>query len=182
MLEDDFLEILDPVLRAAGSVAEPGDDFRAPPLDVLRYYARPVRLHWVPFLGRATSVVAVARQPVDIGFSTADYLRFQARLAMAASGRFPPGRKGRGLVIGLTTVVLTPEPIGPNDDTVLGTVLVGLRRLRTVPLGILRLNLGQEALAFSLASSPDNLFPEAAALADALSLHFRRFVPLIAGD
>ena len=164
---------------------------------MLRYYYRPVRLHWVPLLGRASSVVAVVRQPVDIGFRPDDYRRFLTRLALAVNGRFPPwigrwprpwlrGRDGSaagGLVIGLTVLVLTPEPIGPDDDAMLGQVLGGLsaRRTRTraVPLGLLRVNLGQEALAFALAPGPAGLFAEPEALADALSLHFRRFVQLI---
>jgi hypothetical protein len=181
MVEDDLFAIIDPILRASGSIAEDGEDYREPPLDVLRYYRRPVRLHWMPVFGRALSVVAVVRQPFDIGLATTDYRRFLTRLAMAVNGRFPPWRmRGpRGLVIGLTTVVLTPEPIGPGDDTVLGTVLGGLGRTRCVPFGVIRVNLGQEAVSFALASSPDALFPEAITLADALTERLRRFVPLL---
>jgi hypothetical protein len=181
MIEDDFFAIVDPVLRSSGSIAEEGEEYREPPLDVLRYYRRPVRLHWVPLVGRALSVVAVARQPFDIALTTTDYRRFLTRLAMAANGRFPPwGVRGpRGLVIGLTAVVLTPEPIGPGDDAVLGTVLGGLGRTRAVPFGVIRVNLGQEAVSFALASSPDALFPEPVLLADALTERLRRFVPLL---
>ena len=97
--------------------------------------------------------------------------------AMAASGRFSPWR---GLAIGLSVVVLTPEPIGPGDDEILGRVLAGrYRRLRTVPFGLFRLNLGQEAASFALATSADALFPEAEKLADSFSEHFRRFVPFL---
>ncbi len=46
---------------------------------------------------------------------------------------------------------------------------------------LVRVNLGQEAMAFQLAGSPDGLFPEPVALADALTLQFRRFVPLFDG-
>ena len=196
MTEDRLYEIIDPVLRSAGAVIEAGEEYRTPPLEVLRYYYRPVRLHWVPLLGRASSVVAVVRQPVDVGFRPDDYRRFLTRLAMAVNGRFPPwtgrwprpwvrggGSAAGGLVIGLTVLVLTPEPIGPDDDAMLGQVLGGLsaRRTRTraVPLGLLRVNLGQEALAFALAPGPAGLFAEPEALADALSLHLRRFVQLI---
>ena len=59
----------------------------------------------------------------------------------------------------------------------LPTALVGLSRMRSVPLGLIRLNLGQEAMAFALAAGPAGLFPEPVALADALTKHFRRFVP-----
>ncbi len=197
MIEDRLFENIDPILRAAGAVVEAGEEYQTPPLEVLRYYYRPVRIHWVPLLGRASSVVAVVRQPVDIGFRPDDYRTFLTRVARAVNGRFPPWTwrwprpwlRGRdvsaagGLVIGLTVLVLTPEPIGPEDDATLGQILGGLSALRTrtrvVPLGLLRVNLGQEALAFTLAPGPAGLFSEPEALADALSLHFRRFVPLM---
>ena len=181
MIEDDFFAIIDPVLRAAGSTPEIGEEYRTPALDVLRYYRRPVRLHWVPLLGGALSVVAVARQPVDIGFSAESYRQLLGRLALAVNGRFPPWRGRPSLAIGLTAVVLTPEPIGPGDDAVLGSLLTAspLGRTRAVPFGVIRLNLGQEAVSFALASSPDSLFSEPVLLADALSERFRRFVPLL---
>jgi hypothetical protein len=199
MIEERLFETIDPILRAAGAVVEAGEEYRTPPLEVLRYYYRPVRLHWMPLLGRASSVVAVVRQPVDIPFRPDDYRTFLTRVARVANSRFPPwtgrwprpwlwwrgrGRSGDGgLVIGLTVLVLTPEPIGPEDDATLGQVLRGhsARRSRTraVPMGLLRVNLGQEALAFALAPGPAGLFAEPDALADALSIHFRRFVPLL---
>jgi hypothetical protein len=82
-------------------------------------------------------------------------------------------------MIGLTVVVLTPEPIGPDDDTVLSKALAPAVRTRVVPLGLLRVNLGQEAMAMALTSSPDSLFPEPVALADALTVKLRRFVSLL---
>ena len=54
-----------------------------------------------------------------------------------------------------------------------------MRRFRVVPFGILRINLGQEAVSFALKASPDQLFPEPMRLADAVSEHLRRFVPLL---
>ena len=177
MLIDQFNELIDPVIRAGGSVLEIGEEFRDPPLDVLRYYRRPVSMNWVPFLGRAHSVVALVQQPVDIDCSKVGQERVLTRLAMAVNGRFPPWR---GLVIGLTAVILTPEPIGPNDDTILLEVLeVKLKRMRVVPFGLIRVNLGQEAVAMAIHSSPDRLFPEPVLLGDALCEHFRRYVPLI---
>jgi hypothetical protein len=180
MVEDRLFELIDPVLRASDAMPEEGEEYRAPPLEVLRYYRRPVRLHWMPIVGRGLSIVAVARQPVDVGLSTDGYRTFLTRLAMAANGRFPPSLS-RGLALGLTAVVLTPEPIGPGDDAVLREVVTGspLPRQRAVPLGVLRVNLGQEALAFALASGPAGAFPEPVALADALTPHLRRFVPLL---
>jgi hypothetical protein len=62
----------------------------------------------------------VARQPVDVDESRAGSERLPTRLAMAANGRFPPWR---GFVIGLTALVLTPEPISPGDDALLRKVL-----------------------------------------------------------
>jgi hypothetical protein len=180
MDEERLFELIDPVLRAAGSVVEDGEEFRAPALDVLRYYRRPVRLHWAPVFGRGQGVVAVARQPADLPFSADGTRAFLTRLAMAVNGRFPPSLS-HGLALGLTAVALTPEPIGPGDDAVLREVVTGrpLPRLRAVPLGVLRVNLGQEALALALASGPGAAFPEPAALADALTPHLRRFVPLL---
>ncbi len=177
MLEERLFELIDPVLRLAGATLEPGEEFREPPLDVLRYYRRAVSWSGIPIVGRAVSVVAVVRQPVDVELSDAGYSRLLTRLAMAASGRFPPWK---GLAIGLTGLVVTPEPIGPGDDAVLGRALGGsLRRFRVVPVGLIRVNLGQEATAFAMKTSPDQLFTEPARLADTLSEHFRRFVPLI---
>jgi hypothetical protein len=188
MIEDDFFAIVDPVLREAGSVPEEGEEYRTPPLDVLRYYRRPLRLHWVPGLGGASSVVAVVRQPVDVGLATDGYRRLLTRLAMAVNGRFPPWRwpsrrlerrSSGGLVVGLTAIVLTPEPIGPGDDAALASLLGAPGRSRVVPFGVIRLNLGQEAIAYALAGSPDQLFTEPVRLADALTERFRRFVPLL---
>jgi hypothetical protein len=134
-------------------------------------------MNWVPILGKAQSVVAIVRQPVDIDGSKSGLERVLTRVAMAVNGRFPPWN---GLVIGLTALVLTPEPIGPTDDSTLGSVLeVKLKRMRVVPFGLLRVNLGQEAMAMAIHSSPDGLFPEPVALGDVLCEHFRRYVPLI---
>ncbi len=183
MLEDQFLDLIDPILKPLGLRAEEGEEFREPPLDVLRYYRRPVRLHWLPMIGRANAVVSVVRQPVDVGLSGAskDYKTFLQRLAMAVNGRFPPGSRLGWGSIGLTIVVLTPEPIGGDDDALLKAALEAPNRSRVVPLGVLRLNLGQEAMSFQLAGAADGLFPEPIALADAMTLQFRRFVPLFEG-
>ena len=183
MLEDQFLDLIDPVLKPLGLVEEDGEEFREPPLDVLRYYRRPVRLHWLPLIGRAQSLVAVARQPVDVGLagSARDYRALLTRLAMAANGRFPPGSRLGWGSIGLTVVVLTPEPIAAEDDALMKLALEAPTRSRVVPLGLLRINLGQEAMAFQLAAGPDDLFPEPIAIVDALTSKLRRFVPLFDG-
>ncbi|WP_435011194.1 hypothetical protein P12x_002495 [Tundrisphaera lichenicola] len=183
MLEEQLFEIIDPILVARKLREEPGEEFRQPPLDILRYYWRPVRLHWMPILGRARSVVAVVRQPVDVGVSgsSADYRAFLNRLAMAVNGRFPPSRRLGFGSIGLTVVVLTPEPIAAEDDARLEAALKAPSRSRVVTLGLIRINLGQEAMSFQLAGGPDDLFPEPIALADELTERFRRFVPLFDG-
>ncbi len=177
MTEDRLFDLISTLLRSEEATPEVGEEFREPPLDVLRYYRRRVRWNGIPILGHALSIVAVVRQPRDIELRDDDYTRFLTRLAMAASARFPPWK---GLAIGLTSLIITPEPIGPSDDAVLGRALdVSLRRYRVVPCGLIRVNLGQEAMAFALKASPDQLFPEPGRLADALSEHLRQFVPLI---
>ena len=130
MIEDAFIDLVEPALQQAGLKSQGGEEFRQPPLDVLRYYHRTVRLGRIPILGSAQSVVLVARQPVDLDGSRASYERLLTRLAMASNGRFPPWK---GLSIGLNVVVLTPEPIAPGDDDMLRTVLeFKLRRMRSV--------------------------------------------------
>lgn len=178
MLEDQFIDRIEPVLRELGAVREAGESFSAPPLDVLVYYARRTRLGRIPILGRALGVTAVVRQPVDVDRSASGDHRLLTRLAMAVNGRFSPRH---GLVVGLTAIVLTPEPIAPGDDAMLRQALdTKLRRLRVVPFGLLRVNLGQEALALALNAGPDDVFPESARLADLLCNELRRYVPLIA--
>ncbi|HEV3164574.1 MAG TPA: hypothetical protein VGZ22_11150 [Isosphaeraceae bacterium] len=180
MLEEDLFAIVDEALKPLGSILDDGEEFREPPLDILRFYHRSVRLHWVPLLGRASSVVAVARQPVDLSFSAEGCRQLLRRLAMATNSRYPPWRHPRsGVSIGLTALILTPEPIGPEDDSTLKSVCTNLPRVRAVPLGVIRVNLGQEAMSFALSRGPADLFPEPATLADALIPHLRRFVPML---
>jgi hypothetical protein len=177
MIEDQLIELVEVPLQQVGSSFHGGEEFRDPPLDVLRYYRRSVRMDRTPVLGRAQSVVLLARQPVDIDGTRPSYERFLTRLAMAVNGRFPPWR---GLTIGLYSLVLTPEPIAPGDDDMLHAVLdVKLRRMRVVPLGIYRLNLGQEAMALAMQTDPTGAFTEGGILAELLCERFRRFVPLI---
>jgi hypothetical protein len=179
MIQDHFLDLIDPALLKLGAVNEGGEEFLTPPLDVIRYYRRALRVSRVPFVGKALGVACVVRQPVDIEGARAGYERLSTRIAMAVNGRFPPSR---AFVIGLTSVILTPEPIAPADDAMLRDVLsTRLRRMRVVPFGLIRVNVGQEAMALAMNSSPDQLFTEPITLADLLSEHFRRYVPLIDG-
>ncbi len=177
MIEDQLIELVEAPLEQVGSKFHGGEEFRDPPLDVLRYYRRMVRVGRTPLLGRAQSVVLLARQPVDIEGTRPSYERFLTRMAMAVNGRFPPWR---GLSIGLYSLVLTPEPIVPGDDEMLRAVLaLKLRRMRVVPLGLYRINLGQEALSLAMQSDPTGAFTEGGILAELLCERFRRFVPLI---
>ena len=117
---------------------------------------------------------------MDVGLKIGPGLApLMTRLARAADARFPPGRDGRWGTIGLTVVVVTPEPIGPDEDTVLQKSLAPLPRTRVVPLGVIRVNLGQEAMSLALTRPPGGLFPEPEALADALTTKLRRFVPFM---
>ena len=92
MIEDQLVDLIEPILQQAGSSFQGGEEFREPPLDVLRYYRRSVQIGRIPLLGRAQSVVILARQPVDIDGTQQSYERFLTRLAMAVNGRFPPLR------------------------------------------------------------------------------------------
>ena len=179
MLEDELFQIVTTALDPLGALPDDGEEFRDPPLDILRFYHRRVRLHWVPLLGRAQSVVAIARQPADLPFSVDNARQLLRRLAMATNGRYPPWKRPSGLAVGLTSVVLTSEPIGPEDDATLRAACANAPHARAVPLGLIRLNLGQEAMSFALSSGPGDLFAEPTMLADALVSHFRRFVPLM---
>ena len=134
---------------------------------------------FVPAPRHSTNLVAPSgcnrRQPGELAFSVPGYTELLTRVSRAAGSRFPPWQ---GLVIGLTAIVMTAEPIGPDDDAVLGRVLgASFRRFRAVPFGLIRVNMGQEAVAFSLRGSPGGIFSEPALLADRLTEQLRRFVP-----
>ena len=179
MTDDDLFALLDPTLAPLGFRLEDGEEFATPRLDILRYHVRPVRLHWTPLLGRSQAVVAVVRQPVDLAGTEAGAKTLIDRVSRAASTRFPPGRTLGYGGIALTTLILTPEPIKIEDDATLAAGLRFSARSRVVPLALIRLNLGQEAMAFALSSGPPGLFPEPLALTDALTEKFRRFVPFL---
>ena len=171
---DELLELLGSALEPLGGEPAEGDESSRPPLEVLTYRARRVRFNRIPFLGRGLSVVTVARWPSDLDAGSGD-IELLRRLAMAANELYPPIR---GLAIGLTAVVLTPDPIGPDDDERLAKALASAPRSRVVPIGLFLLNLDQEAMAMALAGTPEGLYPEPAAIADVLTPKLRRFVPL----
>lgn len=179
MLVDELVESLDTLLGAAGLRAEEGEEYRDPPLDVARYYTRVVKLGWMPVVDQVLSVVAVVHQPADVSFARDGYRALLDRLASAAHVRFPRWPRGDGLGLALTTVVVTPEPISPDEDPKLGDLLAKRRRSRVVPLAIFRLNLGQEAMSLALAGGLGARFPEVGKLADDLTGRLGRFLPTI---
>jgi hypothetical protein len=176
MLDSRLFEILDAALGPFGAHTEAGIASLEPPLVIVRFYHRSVRLHWLPLLGRALSVVAIVREPAKLAYTALGFRELLRQVARATGARFPLwGRQG-GSSIGLTTVTLATQPIGPEDDSVLQQALKLPARTRAVPLGLVRVNLDQDAMAFALASGPAGLFPEPVALADALTQHCRRYV------
>lgn len=180
MREDDLLDLIDPPLTSLGAEADGAEAYQRPALEVLRFYQRRVRLGWWPVLGRALSVVAVVRQPEDLGSSADGAGAVLRRTAMAVNRRYPPVVGGRGLSIILTAVVVTSGPITAEEGDVLGKALaVPLGRSRAVPLGLVRVDLDREVMAFALAEGPGGLFPEPQTVADALIPAFRRFVPFL---
>ena len=182
MTFDELTGVIDPALAGLASTLAIGEEYQAPPLEVLRYHHRGVRVHWTPLLGRSQSVVALVRQPIDLAGTEAGHRALLDRVAGAASTRFPPSRALGFGSVALTTVVLTPEPITLDDEKRLATCLRASLRSRVVPLALVRINLGQEALAFHLNNGPGGLFPEPAALVDALSARLKRFVPTFEWD
>mgnify|MGYP005823481857 CR=1 FL=1 len=177
MTEDDLIDRLDRLLVTKEAVPGIGEEFRTPPLAVLRYYARPVRLSRLPLLSRAASVVVVARHPPDLPCDADGFPRLVDRLARAVQGRYPPWTRPFGLAIGCTMIVLTTDPIQPDDDALLAAALKRPRRARAVPLALFRINPDQDALALTLAGGLDELFVEPALLADSFCESLRRFVP-----
>ncbi len=174
MTEADLFETIDPVLAGLGCSRDEGETFHEPLLDVVRYDIRRARLHPIPLLGRALGVVATVVEPADLSLVAGGYGTLLRRVAGAINGRYPPWPFGA--TVGLTTLVLATSPIGPGDDAALQAALTTIPRMRSVPLGLIRVDLDGEGLAFALASGPPGVFPEAEALADALTPHLRRFV------
>jgi hypothetical protein len=174
MTDDGLLDLIDPVLRAGGSAAEPGEDYRRPPIEILRYYRRGLRWNALPILGRALSVVAIVRGAVDEGPPGSGFRQLLERTAMVVGTRFSPWTAP---TIGLTVVSLTDRSIGLGDESALDQALdSSMRRFRVVPLGLILANLREESLGFALRSGPDRLFPEPVLVADTLGDRLRRFV------
>lgn len=181
---DELMSLIGSSLEPLGFHAEDGEEFRAPALDVLRYWQRPVRLSRFPVVGRGRSVVAIARQPDDVGDDPRSFIAAVHRLGSAADARFPPWPRGEGLMVGLTAVLLVDRPLSPEAEGALDQVLENGRpgRRRVVPLAIFCLNSQQEAMAQAFAISLTDVFPEPTALAEVLSTRFGRYVPSLPMD
>ncbi|WP_235905166.1 hypothetical protein [Tautonia marina] len=123
-------------------------------------------------------MVAIIHQPKDVTASAASHRELILRVSRAVHGRYPPWPSGGpGFVIGLTTVIITTDLISPEDEQFLALALPSQARSRIVPMGLFRVNLEQEAFAFAIGPSPQDLFPEAITLADGLSSVLGRFLP-----
>jgi hypothetical protein len=179
MTEDELLELVRSILAPLGCREAEGEIFADPPLEILTYHCRAHRLLRLPVVGRALSVVAVARRPPDLPLS--DLAALAERVARAAHGRFPPWPKGVGLTIGLTTVLVSQEPIRPDDEALLHAALASAssRRGRVVPLGLFLANPAQKAVSFALRLPDGTLADDPTTLADGLSEHLGRFVPFL---
>jgi hypothetical protein len=180
MREEEFIELINQAVRPLGARADEAEDYREPSLSVLGYWSRGARLHPLPFFGRSLSLVILVRQPVDVD-RVDDYAVLMKRIGQVVNARFPPWKRNSGLSVALTTIVTTPEPIVSTDEETLAKVLRSSPTFRVVPLGLVRVNLGQEAIAFALADGPAGVYSEPTTIVDALTLHFRRFVPFVTG-
>ena len=173
--EEAVLELIAKAVEPLGCVEEAGEEFRDPPLEILVYHSRPVRLHWLPWFGRASSVVVVAREPRELTIDVKGFSDWIRRVSAAANARFAPWRSGP--TVGLTIVSIARAPIVPGEDELLAQALAKkVPKSRVVPLGLLRVELEREALSFSLVRGPAGLFPEPDTLADALNARLKRFV------
>lgn len=178
MTHEAFIDQLSQVLEPLSMTIQNGEAFPNPPLDVIRYYARKVKLHWFPVLGQAVSVVAVVRQPPDLSSEPVSIRELVNRVSLAVNGRYPPWPSGGpGFVVGLTTLILGTEPIGPEDEHRLSLSMPADRKHRIVPLGLFRINLEQNAMSFAIGPTPVDIFPEPILLGDGLSPVLGRFMP-----
>jgi hypothetical protein len=176
MLIDDLIDLLDQALHDPERKLGPGVESQQPPLTIVRFYARAVRLGCLPILGRSQSIVVVATQPSDLSPTGEGLRAVMERVARVTSLRYPPWR---GASLALTCVVVSTTPIEPDDDLRLAGSLVDLPRYRCVPLGLFRLNLDQEAMTMALRRGPNGLYGEPEIVAEALAARFRRFVPRV---
>jgi hypothetical protein len=178
MPEDDFLSDLSAWAKANLWQPLEGETFSQPPLEVLTYAAKPIRLSRLPLFGRGLAVLAVTRHPVDLKSDTQGLKSWAQRLAKAVNGQYPPWKKLRPGAVLLIAVQLTPEPIRGEDEEKYKPVLGLWTGTRVVPAGILRINLGQQAMASVLAEGLPRDLPEVGNLVDNWGMKFSRFLPM----
>jgi hypothetical protein len=181
---DELADLITTTLKPLGFGLEDGEEFRAPPLDLLSYWQRGVRLSRVPIVGKAKAVVALAHQPADLGRSNPLADGWLKRVIAASHARYPPWPSGEGLTLGLTTIFLTRDTLTPDDETSLDHTLTQHRprSSRVVPLAIFLINLEQGAIAQSFGVAMPDVFPEPVALAEVLSTKLGRFMPSLPHD
>jgi hypothetical protein len=178
MLQDDLINDWNSWLKSSQWQAHEGEEFRDPPLDVLAYGVKAIRLSYVPVFGRGLAVVAMSRHPIDLKSDTAGLKLWIERLAKAVNGLVPPWKSFRPGAVLLIAVQLTPEPINGSDEDQIKPVLGHWTGTRVVPAGIVRINLGQNAMSSVLAEGLPRDLPEIGQLVDQWSSHFQRFVPM----
>ncbi len=178
MLEDDFLENWQKWLEEQGWKHEEGEEYRDPALDILGMGVKNIRLSRIPLFGRGLAVVAICRHPFDLSSDSSGLKQWTDRLAKAVNGRFPPWKVKRPGAILLIAVQLTPEPIKDADEERLKSVLGHWTGTRVVPAALVRINLGQGAMASILAEGLPRDLPEIGRLLDGWSAKFQRFVPM----
>lgn len=178
MLESDFLENWQAWLQENQWQHDPGEEFQEPPLDILGYGVKRIRLSRLPLFGHGLAVIAISRHPVDLNSDPNGLKQWVDRLARAVNGQFPPWKIRRPGAVLLIAVQLTPEPIRGEDEERLKPVLGHWTGTRVVPAALVRLNLGQNAMASILADGLPRDLPEIGGLIDAWADQFQRFVPL----
>ncbi len=173
-----LIDVLDTALNdpsrtlGAGVV---GDD---PSVEILRFYARSVRLSAIPWFGKGLSLVAVAREPDDLRGVKGGLRTLLERAASAAGVRYPPRK---GLSLALSLVVVLQGEVAPELSQQLGQMLTDMPRFRCVPLALVALDLRAETMAMALRRGPAGLYSEPEVVIDALTPHFRQFLPLVTG-
>jgi hypothetical protein len=178
MTEEDFLEDWNVWLKANDWSPDPGETYAEPPLEVLAYASRPIRLSRLPVFGRGLAVIAVSRHPIDLMSDSSGLRMWVERVGKAVNGLHPPWKSRRPGAILLTAIQLTPEPIRSEDEERFKPVLGHWTGTRVVPAAIVRINLGQHAMASMMAEGLPRDMPELGELIDSWASVFHRFVPL----
>ncbi|MBI1322723.1 hypothetical protein GC170_06010 [bacterium] len=178
MTEDDFLSTWSTWQKAHSWSPDPGEVYAEPPLEILGYATKPVRLSRVPVFGRGLAVVAITRHPVDLMSDAVGLQAWVERIGKAVNGLHPPWKSRRPGAVLLTAVQLTPEPIRGEDEERFKAALGHWTGTRVVPAAIVRINLGQHAMASMMAEGLPRDMPELGELIDIWAGDFHRFVPM----